>query len=245
MSDLHLEFWPYDEDRFIDNIVNKTPQSDLIILAGDIGVLAISYEYILSLLTKISVKGGTVVYVPGNHEFYKLSYEDGKSRLKNLRDEVPSNVVVCCEPYDNFAQLGYHIFYGTLWFPNLLPAWNIKQGLADFSQIKGLEPAIYKENDAFVKAMEVYCNNKTIVVTHHSPSYRSTAPKYVGSPLNQFFCNDLDSLIEEYEPKLICHGHLHDPVDYKIGKTRIISNPAGYPTEIDINWKPKTIVIDR
>jgi UDP-2,3-diacylglucosamine pyrophosphatase LpxH len=64
MSDLHLEFWPYDEDRFIDNIVNKTPQSDLIILAGDIGVLAISYEYILSLLTKISVKGGTVVYVP-------------------------------------------------------------------------------------------------------------------------------------------------------------------------------------
>jgi hypothetical protein len=36
-------------------------------------------------------------------------------------------------------------------------------------------------------------------------------------------------LIEKYQPALCIHGHDHGPHDYYVGRTRILSNQAGYP----------------
>ena len=35
--------------------------------------------------------------------------------------------------------------------------------------------------------------------------------------------------------KLWVHGHTHDEFDYKIGITRVVCNPRGYPKEKS-NW---------
>jgi predicted phosphodiesterase len=46
-------------------------------------------------------------------------------------------------------------------------------------------------------------------------------------------------------PKLIVHGHTHDPCDYMIGETRVICNPRGYPAEHPWyeNYQPKIVEI--
>ena len=71
--------------------------------------------------------------------------------------------------------------------------------------------------------------SKTIIITHHLPSFKSVVPKYRNSPLNPAFASNLDSLIEDSEVPLWIHGHTHSSLDYKIKSTRILCNPRGYP----------------
>lgn len=36
------------------------------------------------------------------------------------------------------------------------------------------------------------------------------------------FASNLEDLIIKYQPELWIHGHVHDAVDYSLGKTRLI-----------------------
>jgi Icc-related predicted phosphoesterase len=78
-------------------------------------------------------------------------------------------------------------------------------------------------------AYEVGCI--PIVVTHHAPSMKSISKEFADNKLNHAFASDLADSIITYRPKLWIHGHTHHLNDYMIGKTRIISNPRGYPNE--------------
>lgn len=69
------------------------------------------------------------------------------------------------------------------------------------------------------------------MVTHHLPSHRSTAARFVRSPLNRFFVCDVEPLIVDRQPRLWVHGHTHAAMDYRIGATRVVCNPLGYPGE--------------
>jgi Icc-related predicted phosphoesterase len=117
--------------------------------------------------------------------------------------------------------------------------------MADFSYINNLEEHIYKENDEFVKFLKAVWNpsDKNIIITHHLPSYSCIDPKYRNSSLNQFFANDLDYLINELKPVAWIFGHSHSAVDIKIGETRCVSMPTGYPSEISCDWAPKVIEV--
>jgi Icc-related predicted phosphoesterase len=238
MSDLHLEFWS-DISRFIKNIADSTPKSDLIVLAGDIGVLACNYNDIVDLLTRLSNKG-QVLYVAGNHEFYGRAFECGEQDLERLKIEM--------RPYRNVhVNLGlpewikfgdYDILAGTMWFEDNLYTHDEKSWLSDF-RVKNLESYIYRYNTYFKNLLEQTNKANIITISHHSPTFKSTNKKYEGSSLNRFFCNPFDNLLEKVT--LACHGHLHDAVDYKLGNTRVISNPLGYSTEMKADWAPKVI----
>lgn len=243
MSDIHLEFHRDGGQAMVDEVIANTPEVDLVVLAGDIGVLNVNSKQILRLLDGLSEKATKVFYIPGNHCFYGDRYKAGLGRLESLAHSVPENVVVGYACYTDFQLDGYTICGGTLWFPDLYPPQHVKACLNDFTQILDLEPQIYRENTFFTAQLRKLNTDKLIVVTHHAPSYRSIHPRFAGSSVNQFFCNDLDGLIEAIEPKLWISGHLHDPVDYFIGNTRLVSAPCGYPFEMNINWKPKVIEI--
>ena len=45
------------------------------------------------------------------------------------------------------------------------------------------------------------------------------------------FASDLEELVIESGVLLCVHGHIHSQSDYRIGDTRIIANPRGYPRE--------------
>jgi Icc-related predicted phosphoesterase len=71
---------------------------------------------------------------------------------------------------------------------------------------------------------------KYVVVTHHTPSWQSCAPKWQGDRvMNGAFHTELGDYIA-YRPqiKLWVHGHTHDDFDYEIGTTRVVCNPRGY-----------------
>ena len=76
----------------------------------------------------------------------------------------------------------------------------------------------------------------TVVITHHAPSYQSQHPRFAGSPISGGFCSNQEHRIQRWNaaglaPDLWIHGHVHDPMDYRIGQTRILCNPWGYPDE--------------
>ncbi|MDA8114213.1 MAG: metallophosphoesterase [Acidithiobacillus sp.] len=71
----------------------------------------------------------------------------------------------------------------------------------------------------------------TVVVTHHAPSFRSQHPRFAGSPISGGFCSNQEHHIQRWKPQVWIHGHVHDPMDYRIGQTRILCNPWGYPNE--------------
>jgi predicted phosphodiesterase len=71
---------------------------------------------------------------------------------------------------------------------------------------------------------------KYVVVTHHTPSWQSCAPKWLGDRvMNGAFHTELGDFIA-YRPqiKLWVHGHTHDAFDYVLGETRVVCNPRGY-----------------
>ena len=73
---------------------------------------------------------------------------------------------------------------------------------------------------------------KTVVVTHHYPSKRSTAARWANDPLTAAFGSKL-SLDLLTQANLWIHGHTHDSCDYRLGDSkksvRIVCNPRGYP----------------
>jgi predicted phosphodiesterase len=91
-----------------------------------------------------------------------------------------------------------------------------------------------------------------VVMTHHLPSFKSVSERYkqkrvddgkggvaylplepasVDYKINYGFASHLDDLVLRLKPKFWIHGHTHIPCDYKLGDTRVICNPCGYPGE--------------
>ena len=80
--------------------------------------------------------------------------------------------------------------------------------------------------------------DRVVVITHHAPSPRSIRPWFEGDPFNCAFASDLDRVIDRYQPELWIHGHMHDPVDERLGRTRLLANPAGYRYEAKRGFDP-------
>ena len=83
-----------------------------------------------------------------------------------------------------------------------------------------------------------------VIVTHIQPSIRAISSQYIGSRDNWYFCLELDSLIEQTKPPLWIAGHTHDAWDGRIGSTRLVINPRGYPreTRAQRNFRPGLVV---
>jgi Icc-related predicted phosphoesterase len=72
---------------------------------------------------------------------------------------------------------------------------------------------------------------KTVVVTHHGVSRQSVPKIYINDPTQPAYTSELTEFILENQPNLWIHGHTHQAFDYKIGNTRVLTNPKGYPHE--------------
>jgi Icc-related predicted phosphoesterase len=68
---------------------------------------------------------------------------------------------------------------------------------------------------------------KTVVVTHMAPHELSLS-KSRNINLDAAYASNLEDLIFTYQPTLWIHGHIHESRDYRVGETRIVSNPRGY-----------------
>jgi len=186
-----------------------------------------------------------VFYVMGNHEHYHGRFDKTYNELKNI---LPPNVVLL--ENEIVEHQGVMFMGATLW-TNLnkndsLTAFHLKTMMNDYRLIYNH----YKDQNAYFKLipeetlkthrrtvewfkmmLRKYQDSPFVVITHHAPSFKSVPPQFVNDHLmNGGYASDLSELIlDNPHIKFWVHGHMHDPVDYEIGSTKVISNPRGYP----------------
>lgn len=158
---------------------------------------------------------GNIFSVMGNHDYYRGTFEGAQghfhSRIHN----------------------GVKISGAVLW-TELTPAeWQLYcDMLVDKRYIANLNYDDYINTHRIHKKFLME-SGADIIVTHHSPSFQSTAPQFIGNAMNCGFATELhdDILAMSKPPKLWIHGHMHNRSDYMIGDTRVIAWPRGYPNE--------------
>lgn len=109
--------------------------------------------------------------------------------------------------------------------------------MSDFQVIryKGghLTPTVYNEqhtsNLSFIRQQLEEPVNKTVVVTHHVPTFLNYPEKYKGDVLNEAFAVELYDLIEPSGVKYWIYGHHHQNTpEFALGKTKLLTNQLGY-----------------
>lgn len=234
LSDLHFEFHRDGGAGFVRDL--HAESDELLVLAGDIAV----GNGLLPALQRFCAKWRHVLFVAGNHEYYR-----------HRPDEVRQILHTACRISPNLHWLdnravtvgGQRFVGGTLWFGEEAGEQPARHFLSDFHAIEDFEPWVYGEHRRTVNLLLAEVRATDVVVTHHLPAHDCVADKWKSSPLNPFFVHDLRWLIEKRQPKLWIHGHTHEPVDVHIGNTRLVANPFGYlDHEVQPKFRPDWVV---
>lgn len=251
LSDLHLETHPH-------FVPEHAPDADALILAGDIG----SYQEGSMLVTQGDNDFGLarfsprtdlaawpvpVFFVPGNHEYDGMDFEEAHARLQ----ESCARLQITWLHRRVIEMKGVRLIGCTLWtdFEALVPAQGpLTQQLkarekaeraADFylrktgTTLDGqpfLSAAVRAQAQAdqawLTQALSEPFAGPTVVITHFAPSLKSADPRYGLTPGTAGFCNALDHLLPK--ANVWVHGHLHCAHDYVHEGCRVVANPLGY-----------------
>jgi len=237
LSDIHLEFGPFELPDDIEDF-------DVAVFAGDIGRPVADAIAWIDRQRSGLLKGRPVVFVPGNHEFYRAELAESLSTGKISAQRAGIHMLA-----PGMVIVGDTRFIGcTLWtdYALLGDPKSARQAAAmrmndhrlievveDRQRMRFLPPhaaALHAQDLNFiVENLRKPFGGNTVVVTHHAPHPGSVQPRYRGDALSPAFASDLSEVIERYRPELWIHGHDHASHDYWVGQTRILSNQAGYP----------------
>lgn len=241
-SDLHTEF-DKPNKIFYPEYVNE----DVLVIAGDALVFFNKHskfrkDFIVNYFLKL-LEHRNVVYVFGNHEFYKgdISHVD----VKLLETEI--NQHASSEGFKHKIYIldgkkvsidGVTFVGGILWtdFRNRHPMimLDAQMIMNDYKNIKlkgvNLIPNdtadIFDKHISVIKECLYNKSEKTVVVTHHAPSRNSCSEKYKNSTESYCYYSDLDEVASMADVWI--HGHMHNTSDYYIGDCRVLCNPRGY-----------------
>lgn len=243
LSDLHLEFGPFDPPPV---------ECDVVVLAGDIHVGTEGVDWI-----RRKFPDKPVVYVLGNHEYYHHAWPDLLDALRARCDGTNIQVL------ENAAvTLGGFTFLGcSLWTDFCLfgtarkvEAWVQAAGLlSDYHRIQFSperrllrSPDTLQWHEASRRWLEaelrVHDLSRTVIVTHHAPSARAIPPFHAGEVLSAAFASNLDDLVAQSGVPLWIYGHTHWSDHFRLGETHVVSNQRGYPREQDKRFKPGLVL---
>lgn len=229
-SDLHLEF-PENKEFLKTNPLK--PKGDVLVLAGDIVPFAVIDKH-KDFFSYVSDHFETTYWIPGNHEYY---YFDLATKCGTLDENIKANVHLV----NNLSveQDSIRFVFSTLWSKvSQVYRWQIEQRVSDFHVIKFNNfhftsdqfNHLHDESLSFIKQeLHHHYTGKTIVVTHHVPTFMNYPEKYKGDILNEAFAVELFDLIEESGADAWIYGHSHvNTPDFSIGSTRLLTNQMGY-----------------
>lgn len=229
-SDLHLEF-PKNKAFLRGNPL--IPSADILLLAGDVVPFAL-LEKNDDFFRFASDHFQETYWVPGNHEYYGSDLRDkGAEFREDIRPNVHlvENVTVQKE--------GLRLIFSTLW-GHVSPeqGWYVERNMSDFQWIKDRGHrfssesfnSLHARSLSFISsALQAPREGKTIVVTHHVPTFFHYPPEYRESRLNPVFAVELFDLIEGCGADCWIYGHHHRNIpEFLIGTTRLLTNQLGY-----------------
>jgi Icc-related predicted phosphoesterase len=178
--------------------------------------------------------------VPGNHEYWGTGIHEVTTGISALEQSVPGLHVL--RPNHQVVIGGKTFLGGTMFQP-----WPMPDDEANMAQIGDswcINDFQYEAQGHFHALKDALKGDLVpgdIVVTHHAPSLGSLDPKWAGNPANHWFITPMDELILAKKPALWVHGHVHTGFDYKLGDTRVVCNPRGYPGE-GVKFNPQLLV---
>jgi predicted phosphodiesterase len=242
LSDVHMEFRDYDWD--IPDI-----ESDLIILAGDIGNQSDGFAWAEQQQQKL---GKRIIYIPGNHDYYGTDIDFIK-RKRGAYHKLYPNL------YDNETVTidGIKFICSTLWTDYDLYHKRHKAmdacllGMMDHRAIRhSIENRNFKPADALKlhkEAMEFLSKELStigtkVVVTHHCPTFQAIAKQWLGDACNPGFTSDLEGFMAQHSPALWVCGHVHSGFQHRVFDTLIVANPLGYPKELATTFNPNLTI---
>jgi predicted phosphodiesterase len=225
LSDLHFEFDRDGGEAFARGV---PVAGDVVVLAGDVVPLR-AVDEVRRILGWFCGRFPHVVFVPGNHEYYRTRPAEADALLAACARDWPNLHVL----NPGIAVIAGIRFVGaTLWFPASLDEAKYRGALNDFRLIEEFVPWVHQTHAAHLAFLEASVRRGDVVVTHHLPHPGSVAPQFVGSVLNRFFvAGDAAPCLERSGAALWIHGHTHVACDYRVGETRVVCNPRGYPGE--------------
>jgi predicted phosphohydrolase len=227
--------------------------ADAVVLAGDVDIGTEGLEW-----TKHSTRecpDKPVIYIIGNHEYYHNALPQLTETLR--RESAGTNIHLLensSVKINDFTILGCTLWTSFLSGPDpetamrtaedLMNDYRIISNSIEQRKLRARDTALlHRESVAWLQhELGQHDPSRTIVVTHHSPSFKSEAAQYVNGPLAPAFSSDLDALIEASGVPLWIHGHTHHNVDYRIGATRVLSNQRGYPEQTCKGFAPQLVV---
>ncbi len=229
-SDLHLEF-PENKNFLAINPIK--PIGDVLVLAGDIVPFRVMDKH-NDFFSYVSDHFKNTYWIPGNHEYY---YSDLADRCGSFHEKIKDNVHLL---NNMVIEIEYvNLIFSTLW-SKISPVnqCQIERSMSDFHVIK-FEGSrlhteqynqLHAESLTFLKqALHHNYTTKTVVVTHHVPTFLNYPEKYKGDALNEAFAVELFDLIEESDADCWIYGHTHhNTTDFKIGSTQLLTNQLGY-----------------
>ena len=242
LSDLHLEFADFEP---------PSAGADVVVLAGDIHPRTEGVAWALEHFPETPI-----VYVTGNHEYYTASIPGLDDKIRAAASEAPNFHFLNRES----VEIGGVIFLGaTLWtdfaYHGDAPTGRAVAELAmnDFQKIR-LDPgfrrlragdleSIHRRDRRWLeRSFQRHAEKPVVVVTHHPPAEASVPPGLEGHPVMPALASRMDELVRSSGARLWIHGHIHSPVDYQLGATRVLSNPRGYPEENVTRFRPELVV---
>lgn len=235
LSDLHLEVWgarapQIDLDR---------SQPDAVILAGDIHTGTRAVAWATRTFSNVPV-----FYVMGNHEGYGEKIDLVREELQEACAATGHVHLLDC---GELALGGVRFLGATLWTNFRLRGdddrqtamFEAKERSNDYRRIRLAREGYrrirtadtarwHQEQKSWIAArLAEPFPGRTVVITHMAPSAMSVPDRYTDHPMSPAYASHLDDLVAQAD--VWVHGHIHDPVDYRIGKCRVVSNPCGYP----------------
>lgn len=184
-----------------------------------------------------------IVYIAGNHEFYHgkwpISYSYLREETANFNNiyfmEKESIVIksvpfICCTLWTSMNDADSNTIL--ICKENMSDYHSIRNNKDNYRKLTPNDTIKdhYNALDFLRSEIDQYRNTKSVVVTHHAPSKKSTKPGYEeNKEIGGAYSTDLEKLIGDNEHiSFWLHGHTHSRHQYTVGKTTVVCNPRGY-----------------
>lgn len=241
-SDLHLEF--PENSAWLPNVSEDT---DIILLVGDINV----GEKLVKSVAALQAENPqtTILFVAGNHEFYKHSHEHLVQHYIKQFASIPNAHFL---ENDAIELNGVRFLGCTLWtdFTALEPTINsnlagqlVQNSISDFRLIRIKERRMsfkdmialnFESVEWLNRELAKNFNGTTVVLTHFPPLKYFQHPKFPQDEVSAYFLNDLEHLVKAHKPDYWFFGHNHWNADIEVHGCRFVSNQRGYPGEREV-----------
>ncbi len=238
LSDLHVDIRSWSPPR-------PAPDHDVLVVAGDVRE-RLTKRVLPWLARNFEGLGRPIVYVPGNHDFYRSNYDVEVRRAPEVARDLGITLLL---DGSGPAVVGGARFVGaTLWTDYRIAG--DRAASMDAARLRMNDHRLIRASTdyrrfapryaeilhgralaALDRALAEPFEGPTVVVTHHAPAPGSLDGGVSRETLDGSYASDLTALIESRRPDLWIHGHVHRDRDYRIGMTRVVANPRGYLEE--------------